>query len=120
MTAPASLRPVATTQGGFVNQLRARPGTIDLAPAGTHAITIRVEMPEVWDVVRLRVSPGASVREVREAAVAALDPQAEHMDDFVVKFRGWEVLHLDETLAEVGIGEGAILLVHYWRKRPVR
>jgi hypothetical protein len=120
MTAPASLQPVASSQGAFVNQLRARPGTIDLAVAGTHAITIRVEMPEVWDVVRIRVSPGATVREVRQAAVEALQPGAEYMDDFVVKFRGWEVLHLDETLAEVGIGEGAILLVHYVRKRPVR
>jgi hypothetical protein len=70
--------------------------------------------------VRIRVSPGATVREVRAAALAALAPDAQHVDDYVVKFRGWEVLHLDETLAEVGIGEGATLLVQYWRKRPVR
>ncbi|MHB1073813.1 MAG: hypothetical protein ACYC3Q_13535 [Gemmatimonadaceae bacterium] len=116
MSAPAT--PVPGT--AFVNALRARPGTIDLALAGTHAITIRVEMPEVWDVVRIRASPGATVREVRAAAVAALQPDAEHVDDYVVKFRGWEVTHLDETLAEVGIREGSTLLVHYCRKRPVR
>ena len=40
--------------------LRSRGSTIQLAPAGASAITIRVEMPEVWDVVRIAVAPDAS------------------------------------------------------------
>lgn len=112
MTAPAKTN--------FVNGLRSRPGTIELAPAGTHAITVRVEIPEVWDVVRLRVSPGATVREVKREAIAALQPDAQHVEDYIAKLRGWEVLNEDATLTEAGLVDGSILLVHYRRKRPVR
>jgi len=41
----------------FVGQLRARSSTIRLVPQGTQGITIRVEMPEVWDTVRFLVAP---------------------------------------------------------------
>src|SRR5690349_2017863 len=37
----------------FVSQLRARTSTIRLLPQGAQGITIRVEMPEVWDTVRI-------------------------------------------------------------------
>lgn len=114
MTAPT------TSSAPFVTTLRSRPGTIDLGVAGANAITIRVEIPEVWDVVRIRVSPGATVRSVKDAAVAALQPDAEHLDDYTVKFRGWEIVDQDASLADAGVLDGSILLVHYCRKRPVR
>ena len=110
----------APVKTNFVNGLRSRPGTIDLAVAGTHAITIRVEIPEVWDVVRIRVSPGAAVREVKQAAIAALQPDAQHVEDYIVKLRGWEILDEDATLTDAGLVDGSILLIHYRRKRPVR
>lgn len=108
------------TETTFPNSLRARPDTIELAAAGVDTITIRVEMPEVWDVVRLDVSPTASVLDVKRAALAALYPDAGNHEQFVVKHRGWEVLHEGTALADNEIVDGSILLVTHRRRRPVR
>jgi hypothetical protein len=104
----------------FVTKLRARGSTIRLAPEGATAITIRVEMPEVWDVVRIVVSPTDPVLAVKVCALEALFPEAELHQDFVVKFRGWEILDEAGPLADVGIIDGSILLLTHRRKRPVR
>ena len=104
----------------FVAQLRARPSTIRLVPQSATGITIRVEMPEVWDAVRLLVSPKESVLMVKVRSLEALFPEAELHGDFVLKFRGWEILDEAAPLADVGIGEGAILLLTHRRRRAVR
>ena len=104
----------------FVNRLRARRATIRLAPDGAAAVTIRVEMPEVWDVVRMVVSPTEPVLAVKVAALEALFPEAELHQDFVLKFRGWEILDEAAPLGEVGIVDGSILLLTHRRRRPVR
>ena len=104
----------------FVGQLRARRGTIRVAPPGAAAITIRVEMPEVWDVVRMETLPTEIVLAVKRRALDALYPSEEHHEDFVLKFRGWEILDESTTLADVGVTNGSILLLTYRKKRPVR
>jgi hypothetical protein len=105
----------------FVTSLRARSSTICLTDA-PGAITIRVEMPEVWDVVRVQVSPTEAALAVKVAALEALFPEAgpESHGDFVLKFRGWEVLYESATLADVGVINGSILLLTHRRRRPVR
>lgn len=104
----------------FVAQLRARTSTIRLAPQGAASITLRVEMPEVWDAVRLTVTPREPLLTVKVRSLEALFPEAELHSDFVVKFRGWEILDEASPLAELGIDDGAILLVTHRRRRPVR
>jgi hypothetical protein len=104
----------------FVTKLRARGLTIRLAPEGASAITIRVEMPEVWDVVRIVVAPTDPVLAVKIRALEALFPEAEMHQDFVLKFRGWEILDEAAPLAEVGVVDGSILLLTHRRRRPVR
>lgn len=106
----------------FVTTLRSRASTIQLAPAGEAAITIRVEMPEVWDVVRVAVAPTQPVLAVKLAALDALYPEAagELHADFVVKLRGWEILEEGASLAEAGVVDGSILLLTFRRRRPVR
>jgi hypothetical protein len=104
----------------FVNTLRARAATIRLAPEGAAAITIRVEMPEVWDVVRIVVAPGEPVLAVKIRALEALFPEADLHQDFVLKFRGWEILDEAASLADVGVANGSILLLTHRRRRPVR
>ena len=104
----------------FVTKLRARRGTIRLAPDSAAAITIRVEMPEVWDVVRIVVPPTEPVLSVKVAALEALFPEAELHQDFVLKFRGWEILDEAGPLGDVGIVDGSILLLTHRRRRPVR
>jgi hypothetical protein len=104
----------------FVSTLRTRRGTIRLSPDGAAAVTIRVEMPEVWDVVRIVVPPTEPVLSVKVAALEALFPEAELHQDFVLKFRGWEILNEAAPLSDVGIVDGSILLLTHRRRRPVR
>lgn len=104
----------------FVGTLRARGSTIRLAPAGVEAITIRVEMPEVWDVVRIVVSPTEPVIAVKARALEALFPEAQLHEDFVLKLRGWEILDESASLADAGAVDGSILLLTHRRRRPVR
>jgi hypothetical protein len=104
----------------FVTTLRSRRSTIELAPDGVDAITIRVEMPEVWDVVAIRVAPTEPVVTVKVAALEALFPEAQLHTDFVVKLRGWEILDEAASLADAGVIDGSILLLTYRRRRAVR
>jgi hypothetical protein len=106
----------------FVTGLRSRRGTIQLSPEGASAITIRVEMPEVWDVVRVVVAPTEPVLAVKVAALQALYPEASAAThgDFVVKLRGWEILDEAASLTDTGVIDGSILLLTFRRRRPVR
>ena len=104
----------------FVTTLRSRKGTIRLAPEGEKAITLRVEMPDVWDVVRLEVLPTDEVLEVKKHALEALYPEYNVLDDFIVKLRGWEILDETRSLTDAGVVDGSILLVTFRRRRPVR
>jgi hypothetical protein len=105
---------------GFTAQLRAQRETIRLVPEGKLAITIRVEMPEVWDTVRFVVSPDEPVITVKQRALEALFPEAEMHADFVLKLRGWEILDEGAPLSDIGVVNGSILLLTHRRKRPVR
>lgn len=104
----------------FVTGLRARSTTIRLAPDETAAITIRIEMPEVWDVVRVVVAPTEPVLAVKVRALEALFPEAEMHEDFVLKLRGWEILDEAASLADAGVVDGSILLLTHRRRRAVR
>ena len=104
----------------FDAQLRARRDTIRLAPPGASAITIRVEMPEVWDTVRFVALRTELVLTIKVRALEALYPEAQFHGDFVLKFRGWEILDESASLADLQIGDGAILLITYRRRRPVK
>ena len=104
----------------FVAQLRARGDTIDLVRTpGAPRITVRVEMPEVWDTVKIDVSPSEIVSVVVSAALEQLDPAA-HARDLVLKLRGFEVLNEQQSLAEVGARDGSCFLLTSRRRRPVR
>jgi hypothetical protein len=107
------------TNAPFVSNLRSRKSVIRLAPQDAQAITIRVEVPEVWDVVRMEVMPGDQVLEVKTRALEALVP-GEAAEEFVVKLRGWEILDEMVSLVDAGVIDGSILLMTYRRRRPVR
>ncbi|HEU4989591.1 MAG TPA: hypothetical protein VFT41_07415 [Gemmatimonadaceae bacterium] len=104
----------------FTTQLRARRGTIHLGAEDGAAITIRVEMPAVWDTVRVRTSPAEPVEALKKRALEALFPQAQFHEDFVMKLAGWEILNEHESLAAAGVKDGSILLLLHRRRRPLR
>ena len=104
----------------FVNQLRARGEPIDLAVAGQPAVTVRVEMAEVWDVVKLIVSPDEPVVTVKLRALEALYPTDAPHNEFVLKLRGWEVLDEHASVTATGATDGSTFLLAFRNRRPVR
>ena len=118
-----SALPTTTAANGaapFVTTLRARPATIRVGNGDGERITLRVQMPEVWDAVRLEVSPHEPVLSLKVAALRALFPDGEFHEDFVLKLNGFEVLDETAAIRDVGATDGSIFLLTHRRRRPVR
>lgn len=105
----------------FVTTLRARPGVIALGPSGAaNVLRLRVEMPAVWDAVRIDAPATEPVRALKVHALEALCPGALFQDDYVIKLRGIEILDETQSLQQVGAVDGSIFLLAHRRRRPVR
>jgi hypothetical protein len=103
----------------FVSQLRSRPGIIRIAEPGQASITLRAQVFEAWDVVRIEVAPTEPVLAVKVRALEALYPEAEFHDDFVVKLNGFEVLDENVSVAESGAVDGSTYLIARRRRRVI-
>ena len=103
----------------FVTQLRARPETIRLGTEGDPVISVRVQVPETWDTVRIDVPPLTPVLTVKRRALETLAPGADAIE-WVTKLRGFEVLDETVSLSAAGVINGSTLLVTNRRRRPVR
>jgi hypothetical protein len=102
-----------------VTTLRTSRGPVRIGQPGAGALSIRVEVPERWDVSLIEASPDTSVRAVKEAALrdVSLDDDAS---EYVIKLRGFEVLDENVSLAGAGARNGSIFLLTHRRRRPVR
>ena len=103
----------------FVAQLRARPEVIRLGTSSVPVITVRVQVPEVWDTVRIDAPPDTPVLTLKERALDVLMPTAEQAE-WMTKLRGFEVLDETASLSAAGVENGSTLLVTSRRRRPVR
>ena len=110
------------TRTPLVATLRSRPGVIRVGAAGAsgNVLTIRVQCPEVWDVVRVEAPASEPVLSVKVRALEALLPDADFHDDFVMKLNGFEVIDEDQSLTEAGAVNGSTFLVTSRRRQPVR
>jgi hypothetical protein len=110
-------------EGAFVLQLRSAgtPITIGGAKAsgGAGTITFRVEASDIWLAVRVIATADARVSELKQRVAESLFPDQNPLQ-FVLKLGGWEILDDSATLTEAGIGDAAIVLMAYRRRRPVR
>lgn len=104
----------------FTSQLRANRAAIALAAPGAGTITFRVEASDIWDAARVIARPETPVAEVKRRALAEFFPKEEHAGDYVLKFRGWEILDENAALGDVGIVDGSIVLLAVRRRLPVR
>jgi hypothetical protein len=104
----------------FVASLRVAPGIIRLGPEGEPRISIRVEVPEVWDAVRVDAPLTESVFTVKTRALTALYPDHAEPSEFVVKRNGIAIQDETVSLATAGVKTGSTLLVMLIRRRPVR
>jgi hypothetical protein len=105
----------------FTSGIRTRPGrVVRLGGPGEATIAIRVQVPEVWDAIRVETPPDEPVLSVKVRALDALFPMAEFHEDFVVKLNGFEVLDENASVAEAGAVEGSIFLLTHRRRRATR
>ena len=112
----------STTRGEapFVTTLRARPDTLRIGDGVEPPITVRVQMPEVWDTVRLELPASEPVLSLKVRALEALFPEGDFHEDFVLKLNGFEVLDENAPVRDVGAVDGSIFLLTHRRRRPVR
>ncbi len=81
---------------------------------------IRVQVMDLWDSVRVDSPRTETVLSVKRAALAALYPDGADPDDLVVRLHGYEILDEAQSLSDVGVRDGSILLLVARRRRPVR
>jgi hypothetical protein len=105
----------------FVSQLRTRGDAIMMTNGESgDALTIRVQLPEVWETLTIVASPSEPVVTVKQRALAKLYPQAQSHESFILKLRGWEVLDEHATLRDAGATNGSIFLLTHRRRRAVK
>jgi hypothetical protein len=104
----------------FVASLRtSQHASIAVGAQGPEALSIRVEVPERWDVALLSASPTASVAAVKLAALLAVSPD-DDASEYVIKLRGFELFDENVSIANAGARDGSIFLLTHRRRRPVR
>jgi hypothetical protein len=104
----------------FVTQLRTPAEAIALAPVGADSITIRVQLLEAWDAVKIIAEPRTSVAAVKARALAALAPDVPLPGDVVTKLGGFEIRDEAKSLADAGVKDGSTLLLHFRRRQPLK
>ncbi len=87
--------------------------------AAADRIPLRIMVHEAWDEIELSFPETTTVAQVKARALALT-----HVDRdpaiFEVKYRGALITDEDQTLAQVGIGPNAPLIVLRARRAPVR
>lgn len=82
-------------------------------------LRLRVTVQDAWDEVPLDLPIATSLAELKRAALEATrvigDP-----DDYVVKFRGFELYDESRSLADAGLVPNGALIVLPRRRRAVR
>jgi hypothetical protein len=102
----------------LVGQLRAGRA-LELA-SGPGSITVRVQVAEMWDAIRVTTHPDIAVSELKQRVVNEFFPGNEYVDDFVLKLRGWEMLDENQSIKTGGMIDGSIVLLSRRRRRAVK
>jgi hypothetical protein len=82
-------------------------------------LRLRVTVQDAWDEVPIDLPPAASLAELKRAALDATKVRKDP-DEYVLKFRGYELLDESSTLADAGLVPNGAVIVLPRRRRPVR
>jgi hypothetical protein len=74
---------------------------------------------DAWDEVPLDLPSSASLAELKRAALEATKVNRDP-DEYVLKFRGFELLDESRSLADAGLVPNGAVIVLPRRRRPVR
>jgi hypothetical protein len=83
-------------------------------------MTVRVWVPEVWDIVSLDASPEWSVARLKTEALEQATGREPDGAAYAVKFRGARVLDESATLGALGAPDNASFIVLHARRLPAR
>jgi hypothetical protein len=87
------------------------------APA---AIRVRVTVIDTWDTVTLDAGPSDSIADIKRRALSTATGRTPDGDVYIVKYHGARILDERETVAALGLSDGAPLIVLPARRHPVR
>ena len=104
----------------LLNGLRSRRDPIALGNDGPGAITVRVQIPELWDAVTVRCADGSSSTALKQVVLDAFGERHHPASDYVLKLRGFEVLDEGAPVTVAGAREGSTFLMTFRHRRPVR
>lgn len=82
-------------------------------------LRLRVMVQDAWDEVPLDLPGGTSLAELKRAALEATRVRRDP-DEYVLKFRGFELLDESRSLADAGLVPNGAVIVLPRRRRPVR
>jgi hypothetical protein len=82
-------------------------------------LRLRVMVQDAWDEVPLDLPAGASLAELKRAALDATKVQRDP-DEYVLKFRGAELFDESRSLADAGLVANGAVIVLPRRRPPVR
>jgi hypothetical protein len=74
---------------------------------------------DAWDEVPLDLSSAASLADLKRAALEATKVTRDP-DDYVLKFRGFELFDESRSLADAGLVPNGAVIVLPRRRRPLR
>jgi hypothetical protein len=103
----------------FVTALRSRAGMVRLGGEGEPRMTVRVELPDLWDTIAFDVRADTPVLDLKRAALAQFALSEAFPADYVLKLRGFEVLGELASVADSGARDGSTFLLTHRRRRPV-
>lgn len=104
----------------LINALRSRRGVVALGPDGPGAITVRVQIPELWDAVTIRCAAGTSSLALKQATLDAFGERHGRVEDYILMLHGFEVLDESVAVTVAGAREGSTFLLTFRQRRPVR
>ena len=82
-------------------------------------LRVRVTVQDAWDEVPLDLPSATSLAELKRAALDATRVMRDP-DEYVLKFRGFELLDESRSLADAGLVPNGAVIVLPRRRRPVR
>jgi hypothetical protein len=85
----------------------------------TATLPLRVTVEDVWDEVFLDLPPETPLGEIKRRALA-LTRVRRDPSQYVLKFRGAELMDESRTAAAAGLVPNGALIVMSRRRRPVR
>jgi hypothetical protein len=88
--------------------------------AVANQFAVRVMVTPVWDQVTLAADAGMTVADLKRRALAQALQRPVPADDYIVKFRGAQVLDESATLSALGAIPNAPFIVLPARRQPIR